>query len=245
MNVKKTTLLVILACVALLVPTMAKADMWIDYDLSRARLQYDYDSNQLLVTERSDSRLYMDLVRDGTIIDEAIIDGGTNMDFALDLTVLQASPGVWKATGTLKFTDVNKSANLIEASVRSTNISLVPGAGNMFTLSADLGPISPAQTILVNGGTPWQFQGGTASSFDPGQDGTNKQISIDDPHNWGNGNVFVIKFQVGTSTLEDFFGDDQDQAPGEVKGTIVPAPAAVALGLIGLSIVGWRMRRYA
>lgn len=69
----------------------------------------------------------------------------------------------------------------------------------------------------------------------------------------------MIRTTMGTGTysVDDIFGGKLDDDPGnstdgewsriagEVKGSIVPVPAAVVLGLVGLGIVGIRMRKHA
>lgn len=57
------------------------------------------------------------------------------------------------------------------------------------------------------------------------------------------------KVNVGTSSLDALFSADHKNGNaltgGEVKGSVVPAPAAVLLGLVGLAAGGWYMRRLA
>ena len=71
-------------------------------------------------------------------------------------------------------------------------------------------------------------------------------MTVTNANPYGSGQLFQMTFGVNSATLADLFdGGEQSGAAGFMHGTIVPVPAAIVLGVIGLGLVGWRMRKYA
>jgi len=71
-------------------------------------------------------------------------------------------------------------------------------------------------------------------------------VSIENWSSYDNGEVLTTQFlTLGAMDEDTFLGANRDVTGGWASGTIVPAPTAFILGLLGLTAVGWRMRRYA
>ena len=167
--------------------------------------------------------------------------------------------GVWAPTGgTLRLTDTYvPTEDRIRGDFLPTSGMTLEGESNRnLTFTGLLTPQTGDPGVLVGkqpDGT-WLYDG---------DDGT--EVNISDPDSYDNGTVFVVNVTVPTLN-----GDDDDQKiadlftrllgeygppdeelnltqldTGHAEGTIVPTPAALVLGLIGLGFVGWRMRRYA
>ncbi|MCX5674712.1 MAG: hypothetical protein NTX87_06865, partial [Planctomycetota bacterium] len=179
-------------------------------------------------------------------------------NFTLTLDMTQNGPEMWSATGSLLVSDQTTATNAIEAHFRSTNILIKNGSGYTLNIDGILSPLS-GESILVNRGDPWRFAGDgnvyhvtfpadfyfRPTPASPDADGTPGQITVAQSRSYGNGDLFVIKVNVPVGTLDDLFASDRSMTGGEVKGSIVPAPAAVLLGLVGLAAVGWYRRRLA
>jgi hypothetical protein len=228
----------------------ASADPYvINFDLQQAQLSYTFNPNTLTATTISTSTLSLTLDDPmGNMIDRARMVGSSMpFNFAMTLNLTRLGPENWSATGSLTWSDINTGSNAVGAAFKSTNIVIKNGAKSTLNIDGLLSPLS-GNTILVNRGNPWTFLGdATQTTADYNADGTLGQITLpDNPQAYNIGDLFVIKTNVGTSSLDDLFGSTWTQAKeGEVKGAIVPAPAAVALGLMGLCMVGVWMRRYA
>ena len=235
-------LLCIVVFMCMLIATPAMADIVLEYHMFSATLDFD-GANKLEVYQSPGSILEVFKNDDValTTLDTARIIGGSNFDFMLDLTMIDL-PGAnnWSALGTLKFTDNDMSDNAVEAGVQSTSITLEGGTLEIKGVLMDLNPPS----ILVNRGDPWEFAGDFEADT-PDEDLIANHVTMYNPQSYDGGDLLTLKFSLGTLTLDQFFSDSRLVGSGEVKGSIVPVPGAVLLGLLGLGAAGMKLRKYA
>lgn len=231
----------------------AKADLYVSFDMDSAKLNYVAATTTLTVTDSLYSmfnvRLEESVLGGTNILDTARITNNGQHDFSLLFTmnlVDLAGPNNWSATGNLSFTDKNGLPYAAIGNFTSTSIKIVSGgAGKLeiegYLLGVGGNPINP---ILVNRGDPWVFVGASQSD-DNDADGVLGQITVPNSQSYDTGWVTTLKFGVNTLWLDELFASDKLLPGGEIKGTVIPAPAAVVLGLFGLGAVGWYMRRFA
>jgi hypothetical protein len=224
------------ACVA----TPALADI-ITYDMSNASLDYTVSTQRLLVQDTSVSLLSLELDAPGGIArdDALIFNMVANFDLAVDLTMTQLGPNIWSGTGALTFTDLATGSNAVEAAITTTSIV---ATGNSLEIRGALSPLA-GTSILVNRGDPWTFAGSFGSGG-ANADGVPGQITVSNPGSYDGGDILTLKFGYD-GTVDQFFLNPQDLTGGEVKGAIVPVPAAVLLGFLGLGAAGLKLRRFA
>jgi hypothetical protein len=244
---------VALAAAVLAMPAVARADLAVTFDLTDATLVYTAGIPKTLdVTESNASQFTVNLedMATTTVLDRARIYGSSPSPFdfllAMNLTDL-AGVDNWSAAGTLTFTDTDTSSNAVKADFTSSSIAIVNGATGYLEIKGYLLTSSGKDAILINRGDPWKFMGQASSTPDtPDADSVDGQITRGDRAAQDNGTLLVLKFAIGQTSLDTLFGgENRTIDAGEVKGSIVPAPAAIGLGLIGLGLIGWYMRRYA
>jgi len=243
--VLKRRILLLFICFAALCfsATPVMSDLVLTYEMGRATLTYTKASHNFQVAETSSSDLYVQVVDyvAFTTLDDAEVDGGTNFNLLLDLAMVdEAGANNWSATGTLKFTDTDTSDYAVEAAIQSYSVQIDSG---YLEIKGYLSDLVPNTSILVNRGDPWVF-GGSAGYTLAGADGTADQVTMYNPGSYDGGQLLMIKFGV-SGTLDAFFSIDRLLTNGEVKGQVVPAPAAVVLGILGLAVVGVKLRKYA
>lgn len=231
----------VISLVLLAVAPAAMADINVIYDMNKAAFNYVSGSQALTVTETVDS--IFDVAKVDTVslatLDTARLFNNS-FDLALNLNLVDlAGANNWGGTGTLKFTDINTGTNAVEAFVNLTDVQIVSGNLEIHGLMSDLGANT---SLLVNRGDPWVFVGNSGAA---GQDAVAGQITVANVATFDNGTLLTLRFGVGNITLDSLFGMDRTFTDGEVKGSVVPAPAAVLLGTMGLGLVGWVKRRFA
>ena len=227
-------------------PAPAPAAFIVSFDLNSAKLDYVNTTKVLTVTENLGSDL---LVRqeDGIdVLDSAKIVGGGDFNFTFTLDMLAGSgTDDWSASGTLKFTDTDKTSNAVSGDFTSSSVEIFPFAGGVLQIEGTLYDNTPS--ILQNRGNPWEFVGEETIPGEHTADGTDGkvgQITINSPGAYDDGVVFILKFGVGTNSLDTLFGDNFTKTGGEVKGHISPEPATLAmLALGGLAILRRRRRK--
>ncbi len=247
---KTITTVAALVGVLLLASAPATADLYVGFDLDNAALSYQAAGNTMSIVGKSGSTLTVERLDDGdppwTWRDSATVAGSAA--FSLDLTFTDL-PGTdnWSAAGTLTLTDNN--ANVTQASFTSISVEINEiGSDAHLDMEGYLSPVSGNDWILLDqGGNAWVFEG-TGDLGGNNDDGVSNQITMN-PGSDG-GTLWTFDFDVVYMSEDTFFGSDRasgDSATGwgNVEGSIVPVPAAVVLGVIGLGLVGWRMRKYA
>jgi hypothetical protein len=240
----KRIVLIAVACV--FVATPALANLVVTYDLADAVLNFTQSTNTLKVTQTDDSDLRMKLIDDVSYatLDSALAGGGANFDFELVLKMVdEAGINNWSASGDLLFTDTDGGAGGVNAHVESDSITI---ADDYLTIAGHLSNIGANPSILMttNPGDPWKFHG-NGSNPTPGADGVAQQITVSNPLSYDGGTLVTLRFGV-SGALDTFFSTDRfDLTGGEVKGSIVPVPAAVLLGLLGLGAAALKLRKHA
>jgi hypothetical protein len=231
---KMTLIAVVCACVA--TPALAN----LTYDMGSASLRFTESTGQLLVRETNLSQLALEFDTPGGVaLDNAAITGGANFNLAVDLTLTQLAANLWTAAGTLTFTDTATGTNAIAASIASTSIV---ATGTSLEIRGALGPLT-GTSILVNRGDPWVFAGNADDGSPANADGVANQITVLAPASYDAGDILTLKFGY-QGTVDGFFGQNEVLSGGEVKGAIVPVPAAILLGFLGLGAAGLKLRRY-
>ncbi len=235
----------LIAVALLVIAPAAMADINVAYDLQEASLSYvrDANSNVLTVTETGSSTFVVKKLDGLTTLDGAklVADEGDLFSVSLVLNLEDlAGDNNWGGSGTFTFTDKNgvtvaaANVKIIDAFIKDGNLQI---DGSLLTMGAN-------SSILLPSGDPWIFEGSKGSGT-ADQDGVDGRITVSNAASFDNGDVMNLRFGVGNITLDQLFADNFDADSGEVKGKIVPAPAAVLLGAMGLGLVGWVKRRFA
>ncbi len=232
----KTRLLMVSVAVLCLGAVPVTADLI--YDMGNATLDFTQSTSNLLVRESGLSQLYVELDDPaGAALDNVAIIGGANFDLAVDLTMVQLGVNTWSASGTLAFTDIATGTNAVEAMITGASVT---STGTSLEIRGAL----QGEPVLVNRGDPWVFVG-NADGGGADQDSTSSQITVLNPESYDGGTILTLKFGM-TLPLDEFFGQDRlGLTGGEVKGAIVPVPAAVLLGMLGMGIAGLKLRKHA
>ena len=264
MSPSRTITLITLGAVALVaavlaMPAAARADLAVTFDLSQAKMTYTASSQILTATEGTASTFTVNLEEmrptSTVVLDRAMISGGSSgnpFDFLLTMKLTDL-PGVdnWSATGVLTFTDTYTDSNAVMADFKSSSIAIMYGAAGYLEIRGYLSTSSGQDSILLSTrGDPWKFMGQDwntpgPSEGEPDADGVDGQITRAERAAQDNGALVCMKFAIGEGSLDTLFSGDRSIGSGQVMGSVVPAPAAVVLGLMGLGMVGMWMRRYA
>ena len=180
-------------------------------------------------------------------IDRATIRSFTDFDVMLSGNVDRVAANAYSLTGTLTATDDTGMTKVLAdfASVEVSNDSI--GFTNLFVIAGTLGTsgggIGP---ILVPASESWSFyghSGDTVDGLDVGNDDT--IIVAHNAMSYGGGDL--VNFTLGNdiSGLDTLFADGRTLGGGDMKVTVVPAPAGVILGVIGLGVAGCLRRRFS
>jgi hypothetical protein len=142
-------------------------------------------------------------------------------DFSLSMTISNILAGTADGSGTFSITDTDATPDTITGSIDGTWTNA--GAFNLFS-----GTITDVK-FNDNGTADEEF------------DGHSGYVSMSFPSlsPWS-GSIMEI------STTSNWFGEGRystDQ--GNVIASVVPVPGAVLLGMLGLGVVGIRLRKYA
>lgn len=162
--------------------------------------------------------------------------------------VFTGSGDTYSASGTLSIWDRVGSAITTPADILGTFTStLVDLDTTGFLPALDVRGNLFANPILQNTSNPWVFQGDQNFTGNDA-DGIAKTISL-----YGNvgayrrGQLIALNFPVlgNPLTVQDVFKNSTLLQNGEVTVTVVPVPAAVLLGALGLSVAGLKLRKRA
>ena len=242
----KTRLLVVSVVVLCLSATPAMAELSLYFDIHSTELSlsvgtgatYDGDGGA------SDSSAVMAYLNDSTawptIIDETKIDSLAPSQFDFDLTFSGAGEN-WTALGSLTLQDIN--GDRVGADIFANDISITPaGVGYELQIKGTLSTLSGEPSILLTSGA-WTYEG----SAGEGSIGL-----LSGAENWDSGAVVVAHYLLPTgvtslSLLFDYIDTNGTTLleAGNVELTIVPVPAAVILGILGLGVAGIKLRKYA
>ncbi len=162
-----------------------------------------------------------------------------------DLTVMldfTGSGNDYSAIGSLVVNDTSTTAK-IAADFVSTTVTFDPQpiwGGNWdsrLTMTGYLTPQGTNPSILL-GGSSWEFVGTTGT--------ISLATNADD---FDQGSMVIFEYYVPFKSLQDFLAaDGAMDAYGLLNAEIIhstPIPTAVLLGVIGLGVVGLKLRKYA
>jgi len=206
-----------------------------------------FDDNSIL---RSEFEMYLEDPDLEPIIRDALTFSDVDKySFLLSISLQKVSVGNWKTTdGTLSVVDITGNTK-VWAKFVSTEVNYGEGGnyalevkGNLYT-DVDNG----YDSVLVGTGNDWVFVGDEQLlGYDYG-DGEDYQITVPCCRDsWDNGTVVTVRVGgLNPETIEDFLAIQETYPGCQVNGQIVPVPAAFGLGLVGLGIVGYWMRRFA
>ena len=236
----------------------AMADLVVYFDIDDVEMTMTYvDSTtataDVVLSPTGTPGLTTELEENLTDIDDAIIandNAGTSFDIDIDFTFNKVG-STWTATATDLWIKDSTSTKILEADFASTSMFITPTGGNyMFTLVGDLTTASGNSAILTGftSGTDWTFSGEDDSfPITGGSDTTADQITVSSTmwESFDTGDLVEFQFQVGASTLDAFFGAGGTYDDGNIDIHVVPIPAAVILGILGLGVAGIKLRKYA
>jgi hypothetical protein len=243
---KKLLAVTIVAAFLFTAPVLA--DSAVTFDLSNASLNFQKKTSSVSigVTETEGSWFDVKLedpnlspnVRDTARI---IVEDSPSFECRLNMNLTKTG-SVWGGTGDLWFTDVN---GVTKASADFKTSSIIMQGHDLFIFGNLTTQAGNDSILLPNGVDPWTYMGQKAIVGKMDQDTVPGQITVPGHNAFDNGSLILVKFDTNFTSLDEVFREDMVLDGGELKGKIIPAPAAVVLGFIGLSLVGWRMRRYA
>ncbi len=247
----KNTFLCVLVSIAALclsaAPAMADLQVYIDIDGTKMTVDGDTNQGTIELNNGGFKAPTIDAwLQDGQTsapLDLATIDNGTFDGLSVALQFVE-SGGVWSASGDLTLTDIT-GVTKVAATFSSFSVTI---HGDDLDIEGALSPVlGPSSSILLPSLDPWIFEGNAGAV--PGADSTINQITV--PANvdsFDSGNLLVMHhtLPVGLRSLEQLFATgERTLTQGDVDITVVPVPAAVLLGMIGLGAVGVRLRKFA
>jgi len=190
----------------------------------------------------------------GSLTGKYIPAAGPTQDVASD-------PGYYAFTGTLQLSKIASNdytaagtftlkdltgTSLVYAHFDSTSISLDNvDYGSMLSglkIAGTLSDVVPGTSILVNE-SPWTFQGRT-----DGPPLAMSTLTVNDWQRYDLGTLGVVEyFFPQAADLDHLFGSTNKIGQGgqTTEFSIVPIPAAVLLGMLGLTAAGVGLRRFA
>ena len=167
---------------------------------------------------------------DGNILQSLVVQ-------PYDLTatlVFTGSGNDYSAIGSLVVNDT--SSTKIDAAFLSDMVTFTPGAWiSTLTMTGYLTP-QPGNTSILLGGNPWEFANSPT-----------EKISLTNADDFDHGIMIVFEMFLHAPSLQDYLSADGAQGQGQLTAQIhsTPIPGAVLLGVLGLGVVGVKLRKYA
>jgi hypothetical protein len=238
--------------------TVARADMWMNVNIDVTDLAYDSSAGTIHIEQTTGSTLLGTLFDDAVEVDSADISNkienvtipgyGTFNDIYpetftafVDLNTVKVG-SQWTATGSVHVSDIN--GDRIVGQFKSSSISIRSNVGaNQLVIKGSI-----FEDPLLTGADPWVFQGENQSLYgadDPGLDNEDDRITIENWTDWKTGIITTMNYETTASSLQEFFesGYDQTGFNGTIDINIIPLPGAALLGMLGLGVVGLKLRR--
>jgi hypothetical protein len=172
----------------------------------------------------------------------------TPYNLAFDITFV-GSGNAYTASGTFKLWDASSSVNPdIYASFTGTSINYTASTTGPGQLQIDglLRTPSGFSSILQPTSTPWVFQG-TSQDGTNNADGNATTVTVPlGVHNYDAGSLVSLYFPIiNTADMQTLFSTTSNIGNGDLQAVIVPVPAALVLGVLGLSVAGLKLRKFA
>ncbi len=234
------------------------ADMWLNINIDDTDLLYTItpSSKSIAISQTNTSTLFGTLFDDNIELDSAniyntpltfpwfgIVDDLMPGSFATNINLTPEKIGnIWTASGTVSISDI--AGERIVGNFTSSDIALNNSAGAHQLIIKGSVFANPLLVGMDNNDDPWIFQGDSQSAWDNnGQDGVAKQITIDNWVDWETGIMTTMNYATTATTLEEFFGSNQQGFNGTVDMNFVPVPGAALLGILGLGAAMLKLRR--
>lgn len=166
---------------------------------------------------------------DGNILQSLVVE-------PYDLTatlVFTGSGNDYSAIGSLVINDT--SGKKIDAAFLSDMVTFTPGAWiSTLTMTGSLTP-QPGKTSILSESSSWEFANSPT-----------EKIFLTNADEFDHGIMVVFEMFLHTNSLQEYLSADGAQGQGELRAQIhsTPIPAAVLLGIIGLGVVGLKLRRF-
>lgn len=236
----KTRRLIVGLAILCISGTPVMADLSVDIDIHGTLLTLtDIGGGQYsgLGEEGPGSTLDAYIVQDGfTILQQTQINPLAVDDLVFNLTFTGAGES-WMAIGDLSLKDTSGNV-VLKGDIVGAGIDYVDGTDNSLEIRGVM--VTPAgdDSILQTSGA-WTFAGDSTS------------IGLaQGAENYDNGTLVVVHYLLPSSvtSLSSLFGyvtanGATTLQAGNVDITVVPVPAAVLLGMLGLSAAGLKLRR--
>lgn len=235
----------------------AMAGMYLEIDVDGTTMTYNAASKTAGIVDSPGAQLVATL-KQGIQVGDTLSIYNSNpgvFDIVSSFQVAQVGVEDWKATGTVQIWDISNTlvvdavftSGIVPSSGQSDDVYTVDTGNGIYKLHVDgyLSPVAGNEAILT-GNDPWVMKGEASSADNPlyGGDGIANQITIPTWESWDSGDVLSFHYQVDSLSLDTLFASNFTSGiDGDVDITLVPVPAAVWLGMLGLGVAGARLRK--